>query len=147
LRPAGFERSHIESGTLEWRDLRNGKDDLPARYSIDVERKLVISLGWGVMTSADVREHRRALRSDPRFDSNFRELVDMSGITEDRVDLGAKQEISQDQIFAPNVRRAWVASANYSFGMARMYAVAAERYGGSIGVFRTRKEAEDWLGL
>jgi hypothetical protein len=146
LRPVGFERSHIERETVELRALRNGKDDLPATYSIDVERKLVISLGWGVMTSADVREHRRALRNDPLFDPNFRELVDMSGITEDRVDLGAKQEVSQDQIFAPNVRRAWVASADYSFGMARMYAVAAERRGQAIGVFRTRKEAEDWLG-
>ena len=61
---------------------------MPATYSIDVERKLVVSVAWGVMTSADVRAHRRALRSDPLFDRNYRELVDMTGITEDLVDLG-----------------------------------------------------------
>ena len=120
---------------------------MPATYSIDSERKLVISRAWGVMTSADVREHRRALRSDPSFDRTYRELVDMSGITEDLVDLGAKQEISQDQLFVPGVRRAWVAPADYPFAMARMYAKAAEKQGQVIGVFRTRKEAEEWLGL
>ena len=120
---------------------------MPATYSIDTERKLVISRAWGVMTSADVREHRRALRSDPLFDRSYRELVDMSGITEDLVDLGAKQEMSQDQLFAPGVRRAWVAPDDYPFAMARMYATAAEKRGQAIGVFRSRKEAEEWLGL
>jgi hypothetical protein len=147
LRSADLERSHIEVQTVESRDVRNGKDTLPATYSIDVERKLVISVAWGVMTSADVREHRRALRNDPLFDRNYRELVDMTGITEDRVDLGAKQEISQDQLFAPGVRRAWVASADYAYGMARMYAIAAEKQGQDVGVFRTRMEAEEWLDL
>ena len=71
----------------------------------------------------------------------------MSGITEDLVDNKAKQEASQDQLFASGVRRAWVASADYQFGMARMYAIAAERQGQTIGVFRTRIEAEEWLGL
>jgi hypothetical protein len=98
------------------------------------------------MTDADVRGHRRALRGDPLFDRTYRELIDMSGITEDLVDLGTKQEISQDQLFAPGVRRAWVAPDDYPFAMARMYSVAAERQGQSIGVFRTRREAEAWLG-
>jgi hypothetical protein len=31
--------------------------------------------------------------------------------------------------------------------MARMYAVAAEQQGQTIGVFRARQEAEKWLGL
>ena len=120
---------------------------MPATYSIHVERKLVISRAWGVMTSADVRGHRRALRGDPLFDRTYRELLDMSGITEDLVDLGAKQELSQDQLFTPGVRRAWVAPADYAFGMARMYAIAAEKQGQVIGVFRTMSEAEEWLGL
>jgi hypothetical protein len=120
---------------------------VPATYSIDSERKLVISRAWGVMTSADVREHRRSLRSDPLFDRTYRELIDMSGITEDLVDLGAKKEMSQDQLYAPGVQRAWVAPDDYPFAMARMYATAAEKRGQTIGVFRTREAAEEWLGL
>jgi hypothetical protein len=124
------------------------EDALPATYSIDVERKLVLSRAWGVMTDEDVLEHARMLRADPLFDPTYRQLLDMSGITEDRVHTNTKQESSTySQLFASGVRRAWIASADYTFGMARMYAVAAERHGQTIGVFRTRSEAEKWLGL
>jgi hypothetical protein len=120
---------------------------LPAKYVIDVERKLVISHAWGALTDDDVREHYHALSADPLFDPTYRQLVDMSGITKDLVDIGTKQHASQNQIFLPGVRRAWVASQDYTFGMARMYAVAAEGQGQNIGVFRARREAEEWLGL
>ncbi len=125
----------------------NGEKALPATHLIDVERKLVISRAWGVMTDADVREHNRMLRSDPLFDPTYRQLVDMSGITEDLVSIKTKQAESDDQVFVPGVRRAWVASADYTFGMARMYAIAAESQGQTIGVFRAMREAEEWLGL
>jgi hypothetical protein len=120
---------------------------MPATYSIDIERKLVISRAWGPITDDDVREHARILRADPLFDPTYRQLVDMTGITEDLVHTNAKQEASHGQIFARGVRRAWVASADYTFGMARMYAVAAEQQGQTIRVFRARQEAEEWLGL
>ena len=120
---------------------------MPAKYVIDVERKLVISQAWGAVTNDDVREHDKALRADPLFDPTYRQLVDMTGITEDLVDITAKRQASQNQIFVPGVRRAWVASEDYTFGMARMYAVAAESQGQTIGVFRARRDAEEWLGL
>jgi hypothetical protein len=122
-------------------------DTLPAEYLIDVERRLVTSRAWGTLTDDDVREHYRSLRADPLFDPTYRQLVDMTGITEDLVDVRAKQQASLNQIFVPGVRRAWVASQDYTFGMARMYAVAAENQGQTIGVFRARSEAEEWLGL
>ena len=99
------------------------------------------------MTDSDVTEHARLLRADPLFDPTYRQIVDMSGITEDLVDIKTKREASQNQLFAPGVQRAWVASEDYAFGMARMYAIAAESQGQSIGVFRSRAEAEEWLGL
>jgi hypothetical protein len=122
-------------------------DALPAEYQIDVERKLVVSRAWGALTDDDVREHYRALRADPLFDPTYRQLIDMTGITADLVDITTKRRESQRQIFTPGVRRAWVASQDYTFGMARMYAVAAEGQGQNIGVFRARSEAEEWLGL
>ncbi|HMJ17038.1 MAG TPA: hypothetical protein VK478_01505 [Gemmatimonadaceae bacterium] len=120
---------------------------MPAEYQIDVERKLVTCRAWGALTDDDVREHYQALRADPLFDPTYRQLVDMTGITEDRVDTATKRRESQNQIFVPGVRRAWVASQDYTFGMARMYAVAAENQGQNIGVFRARSDAEEWLGL
>jgi hypothetical protein len=120
---------------------------LPATYFIDLERKLVVSRAWGAVTDDDVREHNRKLRADPLFDPAYRQLVDMSEITEDLVDVDTKREVSQNQFFNPGVRRAWISSKDFSFGMARMYAVAAQREGQNIGVFRARDEAEEWLGL
>ena len=120
---------------------------MPATYLIDVERKLVISRAWGVVTDDDVLEHNRMLRADPLFDPTYRQLVDMSGITDDLVDSKTKRDVSLNQFFAPGVRRAWVSANDFSFGMARMYAVAAESQGQTIGVFRERREAEEWLGL
>ena len=120
---------------------------MPATYSIDVSRKLIISRAWGAITNDDVREHARMLRADPLFDPSYRQLLDMSGITEDLVDFSTKQEASYNQIFAPGVRRAWVSSADYPYAMARMYAIAAEAQGQVIGVFREMSEAEEWLGL
>jgi hypothetical protein len=99
------------------------------------------------MTNDDVLEHHRSLRNDPDFDPTYRQIVDMSGITDDLVDVATKELVSRDQIFARGARRAWVATENYTFGMARMYTVAANGQGQSVQVFRTRKEAEDWLGL
>lgn len=81
-------------------------DALPATYLIDLERKLVISHAWGVVTDDDVREHNRMLRTDPLFDPTYRQLVDMNGIAEDLVDATTKREASQNQFFAPGVRRA-----------------------------------------
>jgi hypothetical protein len=131
---------------LNWFVLER-EDRLPATYLIDPERRLVVSSAWGAMTDDDVREHHRSLLADPLFDPTYRQLVDMTGITEDLVGARAKQEESQDQIFVPGVQRAWVAPADYAFGMARMYAVAAQGRGQNIGVFRARSEAEEWLGL
>lgn len=120
---------------------------MPADYLIDVDRKLVISRAWGAVTDYDVREHHQSLRTDPLFDPTYRQLVDMSGITDDLLGIETKREVSGDPIFTPGVRRAWVASGDYAFGMARMYAVAAERQGQTIGVFRASSEAEEWLGV
>ena len=142
--PADSEESYIR--TVEGLNA-NGEEAVPATYLIDVERKLVISRAWGAITDYDVSEHHRSLRTDPAFDPTYRQLIDMNGITEDLVGIETKREISGDPIFAPGVRRAWVASPDYSFGMARMYAIAAERQGQTIGVFRTISEAEQWLGL
>jgi len=120
---------------------------VPAKHSIDVERKLVISRAWGAITGDGVREHGRLLRADLLFDPTFRQLIDMSGITEDLVDTTTKEQQSQDLLFASGVQRAWVAAKDYSFGMARMYAITAENQGQHVRVFRDRDEAEKWLGL
>ena len=57
------------------------------------------------------------------------------------------REAARDQFFSPGVRRAVVAHSDVAFGMARMYAIASEGMGQTIGVFREFSAAKAWLGV
>lgn len=120
---------------------------MPITYTIDREKKLVLTRIWGAATEGDVAEHNRSLRIDPQFDPHYRQLADITGITELLVSTRVVQETAHDQYFAPGVRRAFVASDDAAFGMARMFALHAEGLGQTIQVFRDRAAAEEWLGL
>ena len=100
---------------------------------------------WGPVTEDEVHDHNRRLRRDPAFDSGYRQLVDMTGITEIRVSTNMINETAQDQFFTAGTRRAFIASEDATFGMARMFALQAEGLGQTIEVFRDRKMAEEWL--
>jgi hypothetical protein len=120
---------------------------VPASYTIDAERKLVISRLWNPVTDDDVFEHNRLLRTDPMFDPTYRQLADMSEVTDILVTTGAVEETSRDQFFTPGARRAFVAAEGAPFGLARMYALRANDIGQVIEVFQDRPSAEAWLEL
>ena len=50
-----------------------------------------------------------------------------------------------DQFFNPGTRRAFVASHDGVFGMARMYSLHAESLGQTIEVFRDLEPAHAWI--
>lgn len=102
---------------------------------------------WGVATDDDIFDHGQRLQNDPLFRPDFRQLVDMSDLTEIRVGSGVIRDASRNQFFAPGVRRAVVANSDVSFGMARMYAIASENSGQTIEVFRDINAAKAWLGI
>jgi hypothetical protein len=120
---------------------------MPATYTIDADRKLVVTRIWGAPTEDEIFDHGESLRNDPRFRPDFRQLVDMSELTEIRVGSGMIRQRSRDQFFSPGARRAVVANSEAAFGMARMYALASENSGQTIHVFRDMAEAEAWLDL
>jgi len=118
---------------------------LPASYRIDTDRKLVVTRIWGAATEDEIFDHGQRLRSDPQFRPDFRQLVDMSELTEILVGSGLIRDASRNQFFSPGVRRAIVAYSEAAFGMARMYAIASEDVGQTIEVFRDMDAAEAWL--
>jgi hypothetical protein len=120
---------------------------MPITYTIDPERKLVTTRIWGAATESDVAEHNRSLRVDPQFDPHYRQLTDITGITELLVSSKVVEDTAHDQYFAPGTRRAFVAPDDAAFGMARMFALHAEGLGQTIHVFRDLATAEKWLGL
>ena len=120
---------------------------MPASYVIDPTRRLVITRVWGAATEEEVFDHGQRLRSDPQFDPSYRQLADMSEVTEVRVSSRSVETLSRGQLFNPGTRRAFVASNDAVFGMLRKYELHAESTGQIVRVFRDRKAAEDWLGL
>lgn len=120
---------------------------MPIAYTIDPDKQLVLSEIWGPATETEVLEHNRQLSGDPMFNPGYRQLADMSGVTEILVSADTIKETARDSFFSPGVRRAFVASADGTFGMARMFALHAESLGQVVEVFRDRRAAEEWLGL
>jgi hypothetical protein len=120
---------------------------LSISYEIDHSQRLVTSRLSGVVTNDEVRDHNERLRTDPEFDPGYRQLIDLSGITEVRVTTPTVTSAAQDQYFAPGSRRAFFAPSDVTFGLARMFALYAESGGQTIEVFRDRRQAEEWLGI
>jgi hypothetical protein len=101
----------------------------------------------GPLTEDEVHDHNQRLRNDRAFDPNYCQLVDITGVTEILVGKRMVSETSIDQVVDPGTRRAFVASSDATFGMARMFALQSDGVGQTIEVFRDLRSAEAWLGL
>ena len=120
---------------------------MPASYEIDANRKLVTSRLSDPVTEDEVNDHNQRLRTDPAFDPSYRQLVDMTGLTEIIVSTRMIDQTSIDHFFNPGSLRAFVASTDAIFGMSRKFALQSESVGQTIHVFRDMRQAEEWLGL
>jgi hypothetical protein len=120
---------------------------MPATYSIDSNRKLVTSRLWGAVSEDELHDHNERLRGDPEFVPDYRQLTDITGLTEILIGSKAIIQTAIDQFFVPGTRRAIVASSEATFGMARMFALQSEGSGQTIEVFREMSKAEEWLGI
>ncbi len=93
---------------------------MPARYVIDKEQQLVISIGSDRLTFAEVTTHQDQLRNDPDFNSELNQLIDLRAATS--LDLSvdeAKINCPPPAIFT-DIQRAFVATNPAIFGMGRM---------------------------
>ena len=120
---------------------------MPISYTIDHEKKLVITRLRDAVTEDQVYEHNRLLRSDPLFDPSYKQLTDMTELGEVLVGTGMIKDTARDHFFLPGVARALVAPSDVVYGMARMFAIHSESMGQKIEVFRELEAAEMWLGL
>src|SRR5690348_9047487 len=81
---------------------------MPVEYSIDRDRRLVISTARGAVTLAEVKSHQERLLSDPGFDPAFDQLVDASQMRELLVPAGEGFKLASRSVFAETSRRAVV---------------------------------------
>jgi hypothetical protein len=120
---------------------------MPASHEIDVDRRLVISRAWGVLSTADVTEHYQAIAADPAFDSSFSQLADLSEV--EHVDMSAPsvRREALETVFSSRSLRAFVARTDHQAIVARLYGLYGQYVRQNVRVFRELRDAERWLGL
>jgi len=127
---------------------------MPIEFSIDHEQRLVRAKGRDTLTDEDVFSYQREVWSLPEV-AGYNELMDMSEVQQialpsiDRVRDLAKLSASMDTAKTGS-KFAIVAPADLAFGLGRMYEMYRDLQAQStkqVGVFRTLKEALEFLGL
>ena len=122
----------------------NDTEKLKVRYSIDKQRRLIVTTAEGFVTFDDARDHQDRLLGDPDFDVSFDQLIDTTAVT--KVDISASEAriLAERRIVSPESRRAFVATKPHIFGLARMMEVYHEPLG-EVQVFYSMDEALEWL--
>jgi alkylation response protein AidB-like acyl-CoA dehydrogenase len=119
---------------------------MPVIYTIDPVRQRITCTGHGILTKDELDRHIKQLQTDPAFDRRYRQFWDLSDVT--RVDLNFHEMmwLAEMNIFAPTTPRAFLASTDATFGVARMFEMLREAKGETgIRVFRDRAGALAWL--
>jgi hypothetical protein len=115
-------------------------------YAIDVERGIVFTLAYGVLTDDDLRTHAYTLKRDPRFLPSFRQFADFAAVTAVEVTApGVASILGSANPFPPDAVRAIFAPNDAAFGLSRLFEIRHTSAG--MLVTRSREEAERHLGL
>jgi hypothetical protein len=123
---------------------------LPVAYTIDSERRLVITTGSGCITFAEVKAQYDQLLSDPAFRPEFNQLIDGTAITTLDLSVDEVMTIVQRKVFSPTSRRALVATRPAVFGVLRMagtFHEVSNAAAAKICVFYDFASASEWLAL
>lgn len=127
--------------------LRTRGSLMPATYTIDPTRRLVIVRAYGDLTGEELVAYYARLKRDPAFDPSFRQLSDFREVTHISAPAATVAVVAAGKTFAPGTRRAIVAPSNAAYGVARMFGIYAEAAGQVVEAFRDLPAAEAWLGL
>jgi hypothetical protein len=119
---------------------------MPVSFTIDADRQLVTCLGRGVLTREEMADHIRVLQATPAFNKEYRQLWDLSDVSEIAITFPDMMWLAEVNVFSLTTPRAFLAPADAIFGLARMFAMLRQAKGESgIRVFRERTEAVQWL--
>jgi hypothetical protein len=118
---------------------------MPAFYKIDKERRLVMGIGLGVLTLVDSLAHQEKLLTDPDFERDFSQLMDVTHVTE--VELSAEdiRRLALAKVFSDRSRRAILAKNDLQIGLARRFEMVRDGFSEKgMRVSRDLEEALEW---
>ena len=116
-------------------------------YRIDIAHRLVISRGAGVVNGAELTAHAQTLRVDPRFDPEFRQLLDFSNVERVISSYAAIRGMTRIAPFARTARRVAVIQQDVVYGLFRMYELLLDGPEGQLSAVKTLDAAFDLLDI
>ena len=122
---------------------------MPHQYTIDSLRRVAHIRVWGALTPGELQEMVDELNGDPRISAEVAKLIDLRELTSVAAISSLDVRAIAAAALSPASRRALVTADSAAFGLARMFAAfrTLRQPHEQVGVFRTLKEAEEWLGL
>jgi len=117
---------------------------MPASYRIDKVGRLVLTTLSGTLVDSDIEGLTQRLMRDPNFSPEYDELIDCTQVSKFQLSRDFFSNTQDRQPFSQAARRAVIAPSDVAFGTSRVF--QAWQPEASVEVFRTRQEAEDWLG-
>lgn len=123
---------------------------MPFSYVVYKEQRLVISTGSERVSHAEIKERQDQTASDPDFDPEFDQIVDLTEVTDFEMSIDEFTALARRKVFASRSRRAFVASTPHVFGMGRLWeahSALSDDDPSKIQVFYDFPSALKWLGL
>ncbi len=81
------------------------------RFTIDKQRRLIVTVAEGRVVFDDIRSHQDRLLADPEFDATLDQLIDTTTATEFALSVAEARTIAERPMLSPESRRAVVAQA------------------------------------
>lgn len=122
---------------------------MPFNYGVYKDQQLVVSTGAGRVTCDEIRARQDETATDPQFNPDFNQIVDLREVTALDVSMDEFRALAARQVFSPVSRRAFVATNVAIFGMGRLWEAETEfsQQASHIRVFYDLRSALDWLGV
>jgi hypothetical protein len=119
---------------------------MSALVTIDVERKLVITVCSGTVTDEEFFQARKQVLADPTFDPSFDRLWDFSAVTGEQVSDETIAHLVETSPFVGDILRAVVVSMSPK-ALARVmeFVSLSRRFNRRIAAFPSREAAQQWL--
>ena len=119
---------------------------MPALVTIDVERKLVITVCSDTVTDEEFVQARKQVLADPTFDPSFDRLWDFSAVTGEQVSDETIAHLVETSPFEGDILRAVVVSMSAkALDRVMEFVSQSRRFNRRIAAFPTRESAWQWL--
>ena len=119
---------------------------MPALVTIDVKRKLVITVCSDTVTDEEFVQARKQVLADPTFDPSFDRLWDFSAVTKGQVSDETIAHLVETSPFVGDILRAVVVSMSAkALERVMEFVSQSRRFNRRIAAFPNREAAWQWL--